>query len=179
LLREKVERKSRKRRPVSDHIKARDEANRIRNPNNEPNWETWLQDWRVELNAMTTAEFVAWMNAQFETNGAAKVVPSEELALKSVTESVEAKLVSGASIEVREERKEELENLQQQMDELEEEIKEESQARADERFKEIELPTGSEVVEEIKEWLERRGHSHWRNSIDSVAITWLERNSSK
>ena len=82
---------------------------------------------------------------------------------------VEAKLASAASIEVREERKEELEDLQQQMDELEEEIKEESQARADERFKEIELPTGLEVVEEIKEWLERWGHSHWRNSIDSVA----------
>jgi DNA topoisomerase VI subunit B len=66
LLREPVERKSTRRRPVADYIKERDAANRASgNPNHEPNWEIWLQDWRVELNAMTTAEFVTWMNAQF------------------------------------------------------------------------------------------------------------------
>jgi hypothetical protein len=174
LLRERAERKSRKRRAVADYIKERDAANDAAdNPNNEPNWESWLQDWRVELNAMTTAEFVGWMNAQFEKHGAVKVIPSEELALRSVTESVEENLLSAAAVEVREERQEELEELQRQMNELEEEIKEESQARADERFEEIKLPTGSEAVEKIKEWLERWDHSHWRISIDSVAVNLI------
>jgi hypothetical protein len=72
LLRERAERKSSKRRPVADYIKDRDRANNASgNPENEPNWESWLQNWRVELNAMTTAEFVAWMNAQFKKHATA------------------------------------------------------------------------------------------------------------
>jgi hypothetical protein len=43
LLREKVERKSSRRRPVADYIKDRDQANFYDNPNDEPNWERWLQ----------------------------------------------------------------------------------------------------------------------------------------
>jgi DNA topoisomerase VI subunit B len=41
LLRERAERKSNKKRPVADYIKARDQTNRSNgNPGNEPNWET-------------------------------------------------------------------------------------------------------------------------------------------
>lgn len=173
LLRERAERKSRKRRAVADYIKARDAANEVRNPDNEPNWESWLQDWRVELNAMTTAEFVAWMNEQFKKHGAAKVVPSVELALQSVSKTVEDKLSSAANAEVTEERQEEIEELQRQMDELESEIEVEAQARTAERLKEIELPDGVQIVKEIKKWLERQPHSHWRNSIDAVAMSLI------
>ena len=169
LLQERAERKSSKRRAVADCIKARDESNRLRNPRSEPNWESWLQNWRVELNAMTTAEFVAWMNAQFEKHGAAKVIPAKELALESVSTRIWSKLSSAASAEVREERQVELEVLQQQMDELESEIMEETGKRAAERFKEIKLPIGSEVIEKIKGWLEQWNHSHWVGSIDHVA----------
>jgi len=48
----------------------------------EPNWESWLQNWRVELNAMTTAEFVAWMNAQFKKHAAAKVIPDDSCSFR-------------------------------------------------------------------------------------------------
>ena len=171
LLREKAERKSRKRRPVSDHIKARDEANDAAgNPNNEPNWESWLQNWRVELNAMTTAEFVAWMNAQFEKHGAAKVIPSEELALETVSASIKEKLAEAADAE---ERQEELEELQRLMDDLEDEIEEETKERTDARLKEIKLPEGAQIVNEIKTWLKQRDHSHWSSSIDDVALNLI------
>jgi hypothetical protein len=175
LLRERAERKSSKRRPVADYIKARDRANDASgNPNNEPNWESWLQNWRVELNAMTTAEFVTWMNAQFKKNAAAKVIPSEQLALQSVSQSIEASLSSAASAEVKEERREELEELQQQLADLETEIAEEASNRTAERLKEIKPPTGAQVVEEIKTWLKRHDHSHWRGSIDAVASKFIE-----
>jgi hypothetical protein len=170
LLREAVERKSKTRRPVADYIKARDAANRDSgNPNNEPNWESWLQNWRVELNAMTTAEFVDWMNEQFIKHGAAKVVPAEPLALQSVSERVRASVSSTADAEVRNERREDLAALQRQMDELEIEIAEEAESRASERFKKIKLPTGSEVVAKIKVWLKKNNQSHWTSSIDAVA----------
>jgi hypothetical protein len=175
LLRERVERKSSKRRPVADYIKARDRANDASgNPNNEPNWESWLQNWRVELNAMTTAEFVAWMNAKFQKHAASKVIPSEQVALESVSQSIKDSLSSAASAEVREERREELVELQQQLVDLENEIAEEAAKRTEERLKEIKPPTGTQVVEQIQTWLERHDHLHWCNSIDPVASKFIE-----
>ena len=173
LLRERAERKSSKRRAVADYIKGRDAANRIHNPNNEPNWEAWLQNWRVELNAMTTAEFVAWMNAQFEKHNASKVIPSEQLALESVSASIQAKLSSAAEAEVREEKKERLEDLQRQINELELQIADETRERAAERFEAITLPTGADVVEKIRAWLTAQNHSHWLHSIDHVASKFI------
>jgi hypothetical protein len=174
LLRERAERKSSKRRPVADYIKARDRTNNTSNPNSEPNWESWLQDWRVELNAMTTAEFVAWMNAQFKKHAAAKVIPSEQVALGSVSGSIEANLSSAANAEVREERREELEELQQRILDLENEITEEASKRTRERLKGIKLPTGAAAVEKIKAWLKRHDHSHWRISTDAVAAKFIK-----
>lgn len=175
LLRERAERKSNKRRPVADYIKARDRANAISNPDDEPNWEAWLQNWRVELNAMTTVEFVAWMNAQFAKHAAAKVIPSEQLALKSISQSVEANLLSAAEAEVTEERRVELELLQQRLHDLENEIRDEASERAGEWFKEIKLSTGSEVIEKIKDWLKKHDHLHWRTSISDVASYFIPR----
>jgi hypothetical protein len=175
LLRERVERKSNKRRPVADYIKARDRANNASgNPTDEPNWESWLQDWRVELNAMTTAEFVAWMNREFKKHGAAKVIPSEQVALESVSESIEATLSSTAKEEVREERREELEELEQRLADLESEIEEEAAKRTEEPLKEIKPPSGAQVVEKIKTWLKRHVRKHWRGSIDAVASKFIE-----
>ena len=175
LLRERAERKSSKRRPVADYIKARDRANNASgNPNNERNWESWLQDWRVELNAMTTAEFVAWVEREFKKHAAAKVILSEQVALESVSQSIEASLSSAANDEVREERREELEELEQQLADLENEIAEEAAKRTEERLKEIKPPTGTEVVEEIKAWLKRQPASHWRASIYDVASKFSE-----
>ena len=175
LLRERAERKSSKRRPVADYIKARDRANNASgNPNNERNWESWLQDWRVELNAMTTAEFVAWVEREFKKHAAAKVIPSEQVALESVSQSIEASLSSAANDEVREERREELEELEQQLADLENEIAEEAAKRTEERLKEIKPPTGTEVVEEIKAWLKRQPASHWCASIYDVASKFSE-----
>ena len=174
LLREPVERKSEKKRPVADYIKERDQANRANgNPHSEPNWEEWLQDWRVELNAMTTAAFVEWMNAQFKKHGAAKVIPSEQLAVQDVTASIAETLRQRAHAEVSKERAEELEELRQKLQVLEAEITEEAGRRAGERFKEVKLPTGVEAVERISRWLKRNSRSHWCQSIGAVAAKFI------
>ena len=91
------------------------------------------------------------------------------VALQSVRAGIEANFSSAANAEVQEERREELEELQQRLLDLENEIAQEAGERADERFKEVKLPTGSEAVEKIKAWLKRNDHSHWRASIDDVA----------
>jgi hypothetical protein len=38
-------------------------------------WEDWLQGRRVELNAMTSPAFIAWLDGKMEEHGAGKVVP--------------------------------------------------------------------------------------------------------
>ena len=179
LLREPVEKKSR--RAVADCIKERDTRNMLSgNPDNEPNWESWLQQWRVELNAMTTAEFVDWMNAQFAKHGAAKTIPPEEMALQMVTATVQGTLAVGAGEEARAQRQTELndlheeiarrtEDLHTQIGEIEQEIAEEAKKIASERFREIKRMNGPEVVFKIKAWLKQHDHSRWPDSIGVVA----------
>ena len=185
LLRETVERKSKYRRPVADYIKARDAANKIRNPNNEPNWESWLQNWRVELNAMTTAEFVDWMNSQFIKHGAAKVIPSEQLALQMVSETVETQLALAAEQKARAQRQAELGHLQDEMakiteplrkqvDKIEQEIADETKKRTADGLKKIKL-AGSHAVGKIKAWLKRHNHSHWHSSIGAVGSEFISK----
>jgi hypothetical protein len=173
LLRERAERKTGARRPVADYIKERDQANReVGNPE-EPDWEDWLQDWRVELNAMSTAEFVEWMEEQFRKHHAKKVIPSEDLTLAEVSEQIAAALLEGATTEVEDEHYEELEELLTQLENLETEIAEEAQERADQRYAEVKLPTGAEAVAAVEDWLADNIESHWRSSLEEVAKGYI------
>jgi hypothetical protein len=125
--------------------------------------------------AMTTAEFVAWMNAQFQKHGAAKVIPSDDLALDQVSEHIAATLLDHATEEVSDERYEEMEELLTQLQTLDDEIAEEARVRANQRFEEVKLPTGADAVKKIKAWLKKHDHSHWRNSIKAVASKFIAR----
>jgi hypothetical protein len=39
------------------------------------NWSAWLQRSRIELNAMTTPQLIAWLNAKMRAHAGAKVIP--------------------------------------------------------------------------------------------------------
>jgi hypothetical protein len=62
---EKVQREGGKIAPVADYLKG-------------TQWETWLQTHRVELNAMTTPQFLEWLDRKFVSQ-AGKVVPPNEV----------------------------------------------------------------------------------------------------
>jgi len=68
---------------------------------------------------------VTWMNKQFIKHDASKVIPSEQLALESVSNSVKEKLSSAAIAEVKEESSKSWRSCNNSLDELEEEIEEE------------------------------------------------------
>src|SRR5262249_28595320 len=63
---EDVERDGNKRKPVAEYVLGRDDGDQ---------WEEWLQSHRVELNAITTPEFIAWLDAKMAAHGAGKLVP--------------------------------------------------------------------------------------------------------
>ena len=56
---------------VADYVKENDSAV----PDGEESWEDWLQIRRVELNAMSTPAFIAWLDAKMIEHGAGKLVP--------------------------------------------------------------------------------------------------------
>jgi hypothetical protein len=53
-------------------------------------WEEWLQDHRVELNAMTTPQFIEWLDVKMAKHGVGKLIPpadvlEDELAMRLQT----------------------------------------------------------------------------------------------
>ena len=80
---------SERRKPVADYVKKkRDEEH----PNEAPSgvsWEEWLQTHRVELNAMTTPAFIAWLDAKMAALKTVKLVPPAKVLTTELDASIE------------------------------------------------------------------------------------------
>jgi hypothetical protein len=70
-----------KRKPVGDYVRARPD----RAPNGET-WEEWLQHNRVELNAFTSAELIAWLDVKMAELDAGKLIPPDDILLAGFSE---------------------------------------------------------------------------------------------
>jgi hypothetical protein len=55
-----------KRKPVAEYMIERDDGD---------HWEEWLQTHRVELNAMTTPQFIEWLDRKMAEHGDGKLIP--------------------------------------------------------------------------------------------------------
>jgi hypothetical protein len=74
---ENLERKK-DRKAVAEYVLDRDDGD---------HWEEWLQDHRVELNAMTTPQFIEWLDVKMAKHGVGKLIPpadvlEDELAMR-------------------------------------------------------------------------------------------------
>jgi hypothetical protein len=74
---------SEKRKPVADYVRERDDGHY---------WEEWLQTNRVELNAMTTPEFIEWLDSKMEEYGDGKLVPPHDVLEAELDERIEKKV---------------------------------------------------------------------------------------
>jgi DNA topoisomerase VI subunit B len=82
----------RMRRPVGGYVRARtDHA-----PTGET-WEDWLQHSRIELNAFTSAELIAWLDGKMAAHGAGKVIPPDDILVAGFGERVRARAQSAVS----------------------------------------------------------------------------------
>ncbi len=52
-------------------------------------YEDWLQSNRIELNAMTTPQFLEWLEEKMEEHNIGKVIPDENTLIDNLTENVE------------------------------------------------------------------------------------------
>jgi hypothetical protein len=78
----------RKRKAVADYVKEREDLT----PTGET-WEEWLQTHRIELNAMTTPEFIAWLDDKMAEHGDGKLIPPKDV--------IAAELEEHLAVEVR------------------------------------------------------------------------------
>jgi hypothetical protein len=107
LIEERRKKRKAFRVPIAGYILERDRINRqLGNPNGEPEWAKWLQDNRIELNAMVSAERVQWVKRGFDLHGVKKVIPPETLCADSLRASVEEELRIRANQAVLEQARE-------------------------------------------------------------------------
>jgi hypothetical protein len=70
-----------KRKAVADYVLERDDG---------AYWEEWLQTHRVELNAMTTPEFIAWLDRKMAEHGEGKLIPPPEVLATELEQRLQA-----------------------------------------------------------------------------------------
>ena len=72
-----------RRKPVADYV--------AEHPceEDEGDWEEWLQTHRIELNAMTTPQFIAWLDGKMAKYS--KLIPPADVLESELSERIEAK----------------------------------------------------------------------------------------
>jgi hypothetical protein len=134
-----------KKRPVADYV--REQRDR--------DWANWLQTHRVELNAMTTPAFIAWLDNKMAEHGDGKLIPPNDVLLTEFDDQVERA--------IREDVTERI---------LREAGLEEQVAAA---ISAIERPTEAALVDVIRERFTHDPESQWRDHIREV-VNNAERN---
>jgi hypothetical protein len=118
-------------------------------------WDDWLQTHRVELNAMTTPEFIEWLDAKMEEHGVSgKLVPPDEVITADLEERLAAKV--RAAITERILREAGLEN------------------QVAEALAAIERPSAADLVKGIQRMFKHNRQREWRDHIEAVAAKKAE-----
>jgi hypothetical protein len=133
-----------KRKPVADYVLNRPDGDY---------WEEWLQTHRIDLNAMTTPEFIAWLDQ--------KIAPYHEKLIPPLT-AIEAKFNACLEAKLRERITERI---------LREANVDAQVAAALARFTK---PDPAILAEGIKNLFRREPDSWWRDHIEEVVSEWPE-----
>jgi Topoisomerase 6 subunit A/Spo11, Toprim domain len=128
---------------VADYVKERDDGT---------HWEDWLQEHRVELNAMTTPEFIEWLDGKMTTYE--KLVPPADVLTAEFNRIIESKLRDAIVERILREA-----NVDEQV------------ATA---VAAIEEPDVTALVAGIEEMFERTPDTEWRDHIEEAADLKIE-----
>ena len=137
-----------KNKPVASYVRERDEAY----PNEAPgdiSWEEWLQTHRVELNAFTTPEFLAWLDGKMEAHGVGKLIPPADVLRNELEDKLEGKV-----------RDITIERILREAD---------AEGQIRDALAEIERPDADELRQGIEELFEDEPEAEWRAHIETVA----------
>jgi hypothetical protein len=125
--------------PVADYVRQREDGTY---------WEDWLQKNRIELNAMTTPQFIAWLDGKVA--GYEKLIPPAEILEAELNERVEHKI-----------REAVIERVLREAD---------IDGQVADTLANIQTPQPSTLAEGVKELFKRQPDQQWRHHIEEVAI---------
>jgi hypothetical protein len=127
-----------RRKPVADYVRERRDGDA---------WEEWLQTHRVELNAMTTPQFIAWLDDKMATY--AKLIPPADVLEQELDARIEDKVREAITERILREA-----NVDGQV------------AAA---IAEIETPDSIALTAGIKQLFAATPDAQWRDHIEAVA----------
>jgi hypothetical protein len=132
--------KTGKHRPVAEYVRDRHDGDY---------WEKWLQTHRVELNAMTTPQFIEWLDRKMAEHAGGKLIPPPDILKAELNERIEQKIHDAVVKRVMREA-----NVE---------------AQVGAALAEIEPPDSTALTDGIKQLFEERPDAEWRDHIEAVA----------
>jgi hypothetical protein len=145
---ETIER-GKKRKPVADYVKAADKSGEHGRVPNSYAWEEWLQSHRVELNAMTTPQFIAWLDRKMIEHGDGKLVPPDDILTAELEERLDAKVRTAITERILREA-----GLEDQVGAA---------------LAVIERPSAGDLKDRIRRLFEGNPEREWRDPIEKAA----------
>jgi hypothetical protein len=130
--------------PVADYIHAR----RDRAPNGDT-WEEWLQTHRIELNAMTTPQFIEWLDGKMAKAKLGKLIPPGEVLEAELKERIAKKIRAAVTERILREAK----------------VDDQVKAAVDA----IKTPSATTLAKGIKQLFKNKPERDWRSHIEAVA----------
>jgi len=128
-----------RRKPVADYVLERGDGG---------HWDNWLQTHRVELNAMTTLQFIEWLDSKMADYK--KLIPPLEVLACELDERIEQKIRDAI-----------IERVLREAD---------IDAQVAAALADIEKPQAGTLAEAIKNLFTGQPHAEWRNHIEAVAV---------
>jgi hypothetical protein len=126
--------------PVAEYVLERDDA-----APDGTSWEKWLQTHRVELNAMTTPQFIAWLDGKM---GDGKLVPPPKVLLQELEDKLVVKVRADITARILREA-----NFEGQVSK---------------RLKAIKRPTGAVLAKGVVAMFKNAPDKEWRAHLDAV-----------
>jgi hypothetical protein len=149
---ETVEADEKKRKAVADYVL--DHEAIVENDHDGEYWEEWLQTHRVELNAMTTPRFIAWLDEKMEIYASGKLIPPDDVVEAELAKVLEAKVRADLTERILREAR------------FEDQVVATIAA--------IKTPKAAKLVNGIEQLFEREPDREWRNHLDQVVAAILK-----
>ncbi len=139
-----------RRKPVADYVLERDDGEY---------WEEWLQTHRVELNAMTTPQFIAWLDRKMAEYGSGKLIPPDDVLEAELAERLENHVRADLTEQILREA-----NLE---------------GRVAATIAAIKTPKAATLAKDAKRLFKREPNREWRDHMEAVAANLKNRKSAK
>ena len=142
--------KKKRRKAVAEYVRDRDDDA----PDGD-SWEEWLQTHRVELNAMTTPQFIEWLNDKMEEHDAGKLIPPSTVIRNEFDTYLEKRV----------------------RDQVRERILQEAgfERQITDALKQIKRPSARDLIDGIRKLFQRAPASAWRDYITTIADRLTQR----